>query len=68
MRGRQLVEPRGAGGPVRPVPRPAIPDAQAVKREVDAWRARRNIHNAMANWHFTTADARIKLKSLYPAP
>ena len=26
----------------------------------------RNAHNAKADWHFTTADARIKLKSLYP--
>jgi len=34
---------------------------------VDAWRVRRNTHNAKANWHFTTADARVKLKSLYPA-
>jgi len=34
---------------------------------VAAWRTRRNTHNAKANWHFTTADARVKLKSLYPA-
>jgi len=34
---------------------------------VDAWRMRRNTHNAKANWHFTSADARVKLKSLYPA-
>jgi len=27
----------------------------------------RNTNNAKADWHFTTADARIKLKSLYPA-
>ena len=44
-----------------------IPDAQFLKREVDAWRTRRNIHNAKADWRFTTADARIKLKNLYPA-
>jgi hypothetical protein len=44
-----------------------IADAGTLKREVDAWRVRRNIHNAKADWHFTTADARIKLKSLYPA-
>ena len=43
-----------------------IPDAQILKREVDAWRLRRNTHNAKADWRFTTADARIKLKSLYP--
>ena len=44
-----------------------IADAAMLKTEVDAWRSRRNTHNAKANWHFTTADARVKLKSLYPA-
>jgi len=44
-----------------------IPNAQVLTREVDAWQKRRNTHNAKADWHFTTADARIKLKNLYPA-
>jgi DDE superfamily endonuclease len=44
-----------------------IPDADKLEREVEAWKVRRNTHNAKADWHFTTADARIKLKSLYPA-
>jgi DDE superfamily endonuclease len=44
-----------------------IADATALTTEVAAWRTRRNTHNAKANWHFTTADARVKLKSLYPA-
>ena len=53
-----------------------IADATLLETEVDAWRTRPNTHdakaNAMANWHkdnwhFTTADARVKLKSLYPA-
>ena len=44
-----------------------IADATMLTKEVDAWRSRRNIHNARANWHFTAADARVKLKSLYPA-
>ena len=44
-----------------------IPDAATLETEVDAWRTRRNTHNAKANWHFTSADARVKLKSLYPA-
>jgi hypothetical protein len=35
--------------------------------EVAAWGKRRNTHNAKANWHFTSTDARVKLKSLYPA-
>lgn len=44
-----------------------IPDAQMLTREVEAWQKRRNTYNAKADWQFTTADARIKLKSLYPA-
>ena len=44
-----------------------IADAATLTTQVAAWRTRRNTHNAKANWHFTTADARVKLKSLYPA-
>jgi hypothetical protein len=44
-----------------------IADAATLTTEVDAWRTRRNTHNAKANWHFTSADARVKLKNLYPA-
>lgn len=44
-----------------------IPDRPTLEREVAAWGQRRNTHNAKADWHFTTADARVKLKSLYPA-
>ena len=44
-----------------------IPDAAKLTIEVAAWRTHRNTHNAKANWHFTSADARVKLKSLYPA-
>ena len=43
-----------------------IPNRQMLEREVEAWLKRRNTHNAKADWRFTTADARIKLKSLYP--
>lgn len=35
-------------------------------RETSAWQARRNRSQAVIKWRFTTADARIKLKSLYP--
>lgn len=38
-----------------------------IEREVTAWVARRNTHNVEADWHFTAADARVKLTSLYPA-
>jgi len=44
-----------------------IPDKAKLEREVAAWTSHRNTHNAKANWHFTSADARVKLKSLYPA-
>jgi hypothetical protein len=44
-----------------------IPDKQTLTREVAAWQARRNKHNAKADWQFTAADARVKLKHLYPA-
>ena len=43
-----------------------IPDPAMLEREVAAWVKRRNTHNAKADWRFTTADARIKLKNLYP--
>ena len=44
-----------------------IPDRAFMKKEVAAWQARRNAANARVEWQFTAEDARIKLKSLYPA-
>jgi hypothetical protein len=44
-----------------------IPDKQAIIAEVAAWVRDRNRTHAVAQWHFTTNDARIKLKSLYPS-
>ena len=44
-----------------------IPDKQTLIEEVAAWEEDRNKHHAKADWQFTTADARIKLKRLYPA-
>jgi len=44
-----------------------IPDQTELQREVAAWLDRRNALHAKASWRFTTADARIKLISLYPA-
>lgn len=38
-----------------------------VKAEVEAWQNSRNNSNKKINWQFTTADARIKLKRLYPS-
>ena len=44
-----------------------IPDQKMLKEEVEAWEAERNRKHAKADWQFTTADARVKLKRLYPA-
>ena len=44
-----------------------IPDKQTLIREVAAWQDNRNKHHAKADWQFTTADARVKLKRLYPS-
>jgi transposase len=44
-----------------------IPDKATLVHETTAWTVRRNSHDATVNWRFTTADARIKLKRLYPS-
>ncbi|MEW6620759.1 MAG: IS630 family transposase, partial [bacterium] len=38
-----------------------------MKREVAAWESERNDAGAKVDWQFTTPDARIKLKRLYPS-
>ncbi|KAA6329087.1 hypothetical protein EZS27_022070, partial [termite gut metagenome] len=38
-----------------------------MEKEVDAWQKHRNNKDAKINWQFTTKDARIKLKKLYPS-
>ena len=43
-----------------------IPDKDTLIREVSQWQAKRDAHGAAANWRFTTEDARVKLKRLYP--
>eukprot|EP01136_Pigoraptor_vietnamica_P034985 Opistho-1_new@99584 len=43
-----------------------IPDRETLAREVAAWKAERNAAGVTADWQFTTADARVKLKRLYP--
>ncbi len=37
-----------------------------LTEEVDAWEADRNARQRGIDWRFTTADARVKLKRLYP--
>ena len=44
-----------------------IPDQRVLKDEVEAWEADRNNKHAKAKWQFATADARVKLRRLYPA-
>ena len=44
-----------------------IPDRDAMRREVEAWQERRNRESVRVDWRFTKADARVKLKSLYPS-
>ena len=44
-----------------------IPDKKFLHREVAAWSERRNRESRKIDWQFTTADARIKLKRLYPS-
>ncbi len=44
-----------------------IPDQDTLRDEVTAWQKRRNTEAVNVNWRFTTKDARIKLKRLYPS-
>ena len=39
---------------------------EKVTSEVEAWQRDRNNKNKTINWQFSTKDARIKLKRLYP--
>ena len=43
-----------------------IPDQETLRAEIDAWQEQRNQSPTGVNWRFTTEDARVKLKSLYP--
>lgn len=44
-----------------------IPDHETLQREATAWETERNAKGCSMNWRFTTSDARIKLKRLYPS-
>jgi hypothetical protein len=44
-----------------------IPDQESLKQEVAAWEKDRNDQSRTIDWQFTTEDARIKLKKLYPS-
>ena len=44
-----------------------IPNKDILIEEVAAWEQRRNQNSSPVDWRFTTEDARIKLKRLYPS-
>ena len=44
-----------------------IPDQQSLIEQVSAWQTDRNSAQATVNWRFSSDDARIKLKRLYPS-
>lgn len=46
--------------------RKRLPDRAAMERAAAAWAARRNAAGAAIDWRSTTADARTKLRRLYP--
>lgn len=43
-----------------------LPDQATLRQEIAAWEAARNAEATTMQWRFTTADARIKLRRLYP--
>ena len=43
-----------------------IPEIEEMRRMTKAWNIERNSRQTKVDWQFTTEDARIKLKRLYP--
>jgi len=43
-----------------------FPDKQTLQKEIIQWQNQRNSLKAKVDWHFSTDNARIKLKRLYP--
>jgi hypothetical protein len=43
-----------------------IPDKETLVKEVSAWQKQRNEQVVKVLWQFTTVDARIRLRKLYP--
>ena len=43
-----------------------IASIEALNKELSAWKTVRNAKQKGVDWHFSTADARVKLKHLYP--
>ena len=44
-----------------------IATMEEIREQVEAWKTHRDNKNSKINWQFTTKDARIKLKRLYPS-
>lgn len=44
-----------------------VPDKQILEQQVQSWYSQRNSKQAKVEWQFTTKDARVKLKRLYPS-
>jgi len=44
-----------------------VPDTETLGAAVAVWETRRNVAGGRIDWRFTTEDARIKLKTLYPS-
>jgi hypothetical protein len=44
-----------------------LPNQATLAREVEGWERERNGRGSKIDWRFTAADARIKLKHLYPS-
>lgn len=44
-----------------------IPDGPTLAREIDAWQSDRNNQAGKVKWQFTTDNARVKLRKLYPS-
>jgi hypothetical protein len=43
-----------------------IPNINTLNAELAAWHTQRNINQKGVDWHFTSDDARVRLKRLYP--
>jgi hypothetical protein len=43
-----------------------VGDRAAISRHMDCWKVRRNKAGVKADWQFTTTNARVKLRKLYP--
>ena len=44
-----------------------IPEKKIMEKQVRAWTSKRNKTGTRVNWRFTTKDARIRLRKLYPS-